>query len=210
MPGLLRRWRQWSGIAALAITVALVACESVPSPPLMSPIQFAKYYGYSDIPLDDDRYQVTYVAPTQRSLSSPASQQAANAAARAQAFDFALWRAAQIAVERGLSGFRVSNVRSNVNTVLNEDYGASPWYGPGFYPYRRYPWGPYWGPPYWGPSPYAYQQAEVTMDVQLLRSPGPGDYKAEEVIARLRRTYPGAEGPLGGAAPTDQAPAGQS
>jgi hypothetical protein len=28
----------------------------------------------------------------------------------------------------------------------------------------------------------------------MLHDPGPGDYKADDALAHLRRTYPGAEG----------------
>ncbi|HZS84097.1 MAG TPA: hypothetical protein VFA50_14580 [Stellaceae bacterium] len=188
-----RRWRVFCGFALLAL--ALAACELAPSPPLMSPIQVAKYYGYSEVPIGNGRYDVSYLGPSHRSLRSPTAWEATSAAERTQAYDFALWRAAQIALAEGYAGFRTSNVRSNVNTFSDDYYDPfcgpwGPWYGPGFYPHRF--WGyPY---PYCAPSPYADQQTAVTIEVQLLHSLGPGDYNAADVIAQLRRTYPGAEG----------------
>ena len=162
------------------------------------------------MPLGDQRYEVSYVGPYRRSLRAPGPVQESNAAQRTMAYDFALWRAAQLAEAQGLPGIRISNVRSNVNTYSDSDY--DPFYSPGFYPYGPYggyPFGPRWGDPYWGPSPYVYQQAEVTVDAQLLRSPGAGDYVAADVIDQLRRTYPGAEGlppPASPASPVSPGP----
>lgn len=196
MAAVLRRWRIVGG--AMLATVALAACQIVPPPPLMSPIQVAGAYGYSDRPIGPGRFDVTYLGPSRRSLRSPASWHAAGAAERTQAYDFALWRAAQLALALGYKGFRVSNVRSNVSTVV--DNYDQPFYGPAFGPGYPGPWpGPWpwrsdWWGPGWAPSPYAYLQTAITIEVELLHAPGPGDYDAASTIAQLRRTYPGAEG----------------
>ena len=194
MLALLQHVRAW--IALLTVAAALASCETTPPPPPMSPLQVAKYYGYAEMPQGDDRYQVSYVGPNRRSLRSPGAAQENGAAERTMAFDFALWRAAQLAQARGFPGLRVSNVRSDLTNYVEDYY--DPLYSPGFYPLERYPFGPRWGGPYWGPSPYVYQQATVTIDVQLLRTPEPGDYLAADVTEQLRRTYPGAEGPPAG------------
>jgi hypothetical protein len=205
MPSRSLGWRAWIGLLATTVTLALAACDTAPLPPAMSPLAVAKYYGYSELPLGDERYQVTYVGPYRRSLRSPGPVQEASAAQRTMVYDFALWRAAQLALARGFPGIRVSNVRSNVNTYADDYYDT--FYGPGFYPYGGYPYGPRWGGPYWGPSPYVHQQAEVTIDAQLLGAPAGGDYVALDVIDQLRRTYPGAEGPQPGpSAPVSQPP----
>src|ERR1700680_4696640 len=99
MPGRSQRWRHWLGM--IALTAALAGCETTPPPPLMSPLQVAKSYGYADAAVGDNRYQVTYVGPNRRSLRSVEARQAVGAAERTQAFDFALWRAAQIAIAQG-------------------------------------------------------------------------------------------------------------
>jgi hypothetical protein len=181
---------RWIGVAGLAL---LVACATGPAPPLLSPIEVAHVYGYSERPLGDNRYEISYLGPRRRSLRSPEAHSETSAAERTQAFDFALWRAAQIALAQGFAGFRVSNVRTDTSTVVDNDY--DPLYGPGPYPFRPWgrPWEPSWGP-YWAPSPYAYEQTRVTFDVTLLQALGEGDYNAADVIAQLRQTYPGAEG----------------
>ena len=187
------RLTRWLGVLAGTIVLALAGCETIPSPPLMSAIASTGIYGYSEVPLGEARYDVSYLGPSRRTLRSPEGLAATAAAERTQAHDFALWRAAQLALTQGYAGFSASNVRSNVNTVVdNYDPFYDPWYGPGFYrnPYWAYPYGPYWGP-----SPYAFEQTSVTIEIQLRPAVSGGDYNAADVIAQLRSTYPGAEGP---------------
>lgn len=192
--GVVRRWHHL--LACAAIAGALTACETRPAPPLLSPIETAGAYGYADTALGDNRYQVSYRGPSQRSLRSPDARQQTAAAEHTQAYDFALWHAAQIAQAQGFAGFRVSNVRTNVDTLVDDSY--DPLYGPDYSPFRR-PWGwrpigPYWGP-YGGLSPYLYVQTAIVMDIALLQSLGAGDYGASDTISQLTKTYPGAAGP---------------
>ena len=194
------RWRRWIGCVAVA--GALAGCDIAPAPPLLSPLQAGGDYGYSDVALGDNRYQVSYLGPSQRTLRAPDARQQTAAGERTQAFDFALWHAAQIALAQGFAGFRVSNVRTNVDSLVDDSY--DPFYGPDYSPFHH-PWGwrpvgPYWGP-YGGPSPYLYAQTEIVMDVALLQSLDPGDYGAQDTIDQLNRTYPGAAGPVAPAAP---------
>ncbi len=188
-----RHWRRWVGSIAIACTLS--GCESGPRPPLLSPIEVAGSYGYSDVALGENRYQVAYVGPGQRSLRSAPARQETGAAERTQAFDFALWHAAQIALAQGFTGFRVSNIRTNVDTIVEDPY--DPYYGPGYYPFRR-SWGPgpFWRPYGW-PSPYLYAQTQVVIDVALLQALGPGDYDAHDTVEQLNKTYPGAAEPIG-------------
>jgi hypothetical protein len=170
MPARSQGWRHPIGIVLLIATLA--GCETTRLP-LMSPLQVARSFGYADTAIGDNRYQVTYVRPSSLTFLSRDIPQSVGADERTRAFDFAVWRAAQIAIAERLVGFRVVNVRSNVNVdVLQER------------PSRRYR----------GPSPYAYQQAEVTIDAQMTLSPGSGDYVARDVINQMRRRYPEAEG----------------
>jgi hypothetical protein len=190
MAELTRRYGR--GIGLLVVLVILADCAISPSAPLMSPIQVAGTYGYSEVPVGGNRYAVSYTGPSQRTLRSPNARQQTAAAEHTQAYDFALWRAAQIALAQGMRGFRVGNVHTNVETLVDDYY--DPYYGPGLFTHRRL-WGraPYWGP-YGGSSPYAFQQTSVTVDVTLLQFIAAGDYDARETIEQFRKIYPGAEG----------------
>jgi hypothetical protein len=184
-------------VGRLAVAALLTACTSGPAAPLMSPIQASGSYGYSEAPTGANRYAVTYTGPSQRTLRSMNARRETAAEAHTQAYDFALWRSAQLALAQGMPGFRVGNVRTNVDTLVDDYYDS-------YRPFTsRYRWGPgpYWGP-YGEPNPYAYQQTTITMDVNLLPSLAPGDYDARDTIDQLRKTYPGAEGTLPQPQPT--------
>ena len=179
-------------IGLLVVLVVLADCATGPPAPLMSPIQVAGAYGYSEVPIGGNRYAVSYTGPSQRTLRTPNARQETAAAEHTQAYDFALWRAAQIALVQNMRGFRVGNVRTNVDTLVDDYY--DPYYGPGLFTHRHLGGpGSYWGP-YGGSSPYAFQQTSVTIDVTLLQSLAAGDYDAHETIDQLRKVYPGAEG----------------
>src|SRR5690606_23146247 len=96
----------------VGLTLLLGACQSAPAPPLMSPIEATRSYGYAERQLAPDRWEVTYVGPIRNTSRFPGPREADEAAARAQVFDLMLWRAAQIAQHEGYHGFRVEQTRS--------------------------------------------------------------------------------------------------
>ncbi|MDB5408413.1 MAG: hypothetical protein JWL84_3325 [Rhodospirillales bacterium] len=172
--------------------VALLAsgCASGPPAPLLSPIEVGQDHGYSEVALGGDRYQVTYVVPPQRSGRSSDIRAAAIAAERKLALDMVAWRAAQLALAHGYAGFKLGNINANVNTYDEEPaYLPPPWWGPGGF--RR----AYYGDlgPYWEPSPFVLLQVDLSVDVTLEASPGPGADSAQATIERLRQAYPGVE-----------------
>jgi hypothetical protein len=189
MPGL-----AMTRIAVALFGVALLAsgCATGPAPPLLSPLAVAKDYGYSETPIGSDgRYQVTFVAPPQRTGRSVQMRAETTAALRKQAFDLATWRAAQVALAHGDAGFKVGNTNSNVNNYADEAaYLPPPWWGAGGF--RRGYFGGGFGP-YWDDSPFVMVQLDLTIDVILEKSPATGDYNAAQLIEQLRRTYPGAD-----------------
>lgn len=190
---LLRRAKLWRGVLLLmALALLPTGCATGPQLPLLTPIAVAGSFGYSEIRVSDDRYIVTYVAPPRLTSAYGTAREADAQAARTLAFDMAVWRAAQIAEAQGFAGFRIIDRRSDVDTYPAPFYDPwDPWPGP-CWQCRRFGF-PYYSDPF-GYQPYAYVQARVTLTVQMLHDPGPGDYRAADVIEQLRRTYPGADG----------------
>jgi hypothetical protein len=182
--------RSWQTLAAL-IGLALVAgCVSAPPPPLLTPLAVAGSFGYAEAPLGGDRASVTYIAPPRLTSPYGTARETDAQATRTLAFDMAVWRAAQLAQAQGFAGFRISDRRSDVDTYpdpLSQPFDPWP-----CWECRRFGF-PYYADPYRG-SPFVYLQTRVTITMQLLHDPGAGDYKADDAIAQLRRTYPGAEG----------------
>jgi hypothetical protein len=189
MPSLARGARRFLGFLCLAALAS--GCTIGPSAPLLSPVEIAKSYGYSETALGDTRYQVTYVAPAQRTGRSVDVRAATTAAERKLAYDLATWRAAQLALVHGYAGFRVGNTNADVNAFQEEPtYLPPPWWGPGDFhrPYFGAPWGPYWEE-----SPFILLQLSLTIEFVMQPSPGVGDVDARQLIEQLRRLYPGAE-----------------
>jgi hypothetical protein len=182
-----------------AMVLTLAACETTPPAPLMSPIEQVRTFGYTERQTGPQDWEVTYVAPARQSSRYEGPREADKEAARTQAFDLMLWRAAQITLAQGYRGFRVGQTRTNIETLIEEDaydpfwgpgYGPWGWGYPGLRPYRRRPY----FPPAYSRAYWVYVQARVSGDIHLLQATSPGDYVAEDVIAQARQTYPGAEG----------------
>ena len=194
-------------IVAASLLGVLAACATGPQMPLLSPLAVAKRYGYAEATFGPAKARVTYVGPVRQSSANAVERDPDVNASRTQAYDLAVWRAAQIAVERGFAGFHVDSSRADIDTTFDDPF-YDPFYGP---------YGPYLGPPFgrraWGypgyypDYPYAYIQARVTIDVTLMQALGPGDYVAQDTIAQLRRTYPTAEGFAANVAVPSPAPA---
>jgi hypothetical protein len=183
-------WRVCGIVAALL----LPACASGPRLPLLSPIEQAKDYGYAEKPLGDSAYTVSYVGQPRIALSYHPERDQATEAARTQAYDFALWRAALLAEAGGYDGLRVTSRQADVDTVAQPSYSDASFYGPfgpddDMFHVRHGPDFAYYSPP----SPYARIQARARIDVQLIRQPGPGDLTVRDVLGQLQRTYPNAD-----------------
>jgi hypothetical protein len=184
--------RSWRALVALIGLALLSGCVTGPQLPLLTPLAVGGTFGYAETPLGEDRYSVTYVAPPRLTSPYGAAREADAQAARTLAFDMAVWRAAQIAQARGFAGFRIIDRRSDVDTYPYADPFYDPWDSWPCWQCRRFGF-PYYADPYRG-SPYVYLQARVTITVVMQHDPAPGDYRADDVIAQLRRTYPGADG----------------
>jgi hypothetical protein len=178
-------------LSALVLVLALAACATEPSYPLLTPFATAKTFGYAETPRGENRYSVTYATPTRLSFAAAGDANDAEAA-RTLGTDMAIWRAAQIAASAGFEGFHVSDRQADVTLYpdpLDLDF-PPPYWGPGGW--QRHD--PFWG--FGGPwlPPRLLLAARVTIEMRLLHAPGPDDYDAAGAMARLARTYPGADG----------------
>jgi hypothetical protein len=128
-----------------------------------------------------------------------------------KAHDLALWRAAQLAQERGKAGLKIDNEKrdSDVEVQRRSYYRPSPFYDPFWDPYDDPFWPRYrrpffhgYGYGYGGDWPYSYQQvrtatarAEITLTVTLYESYDPkveGMLSTAETIAKLQAARAGA------------------
>lgn len=178
-------------VLLLALAAAFAGCTAAPEYPLLSPLAATGQFGYAETARGDDRFSVVYVTPVRYADGAGAADPRDAEAARQLGYDMALWRAAQLASARGLAGFRVSDRQADVTVYpdpLDLEPVPPPFWGPLSWRYRD----PFWrvaGP--WFP-PRLLVTARVTLEVELLRQPGPGDYDAAREIARLDHAYPGA------------------
>jgi len=179
--------------------LALSGCAAGPEKPLLSPLVQGSF-GYAERPTGGDHWSITYVAPVRRTVTAGDIRTKDTAAARAQALDLAMWRAAQIAQAQGYQGFRIDTRNFDVDVQAD-----SPYFDPFFYRgplYRDYAlWGGAYPFPSYVSSPFADLRSVVTLDVTLTNQPQSDEFVAAETIAAMRRAYPGAEGPVAAASP---------
>jgi hypothetical protein len=164
-------------------------------------------FGYSSKDLGSDRIEVTYRGNAVRVSASNPRDDSRTKAERDKAHDLALWRAAQIAQERGKAGLRVENESkdSDIEVQRRSYYRPSPFYDPFWDPYDdpfRPRHGFYRRPFLYDDWPYSYQQvrsatarAEIKLTVQLYPEYNPkidGMLSTAETISKLQATRGGA------------------
>jgi hypothetical protein len=195
MPRRALRYRSFRLVAALLIA----GCAEQPRFPLLSPIAQAKSYGYGETAKGAGHYAVIYATPVLTSSSAPDVQDREAEALRAQALDFALWRAALVAQAAGYEGFRMADKRTDIDTLPEPVYYDRDFYGPfggvgvntfGFN--RSLGVGVGAGLGFTPPpaSPYTHRRARASIDIELVRALAPGDYRAADVLAQAQRAYP--------------------
>ena len=121
-----------SGLALAAALLLLSACSShEPTRAVMVPQTVNGDYGYSDRALDATRYEVTYVSPRLRAdVDSDADHGLEGEKQRV--YEFALWRAAQLADSKGYPAFKVAQESRDVDVTVNRQHTVPPpYFGPG-------------------------------------------------------------------------------
>jgi hypothetical protein len=150
---------RYLAVSMLLASMLLAAC-STPSPPkpAMVAVGTNGNYGYAEVMLEPDRYQVSYLTPRLKVSNSRADREADIVAEKARAHDLALWRAAQLGREKGFAALKIvdAHTDSDVDTYVQRSYQPSfyGYYGYGYRPYRHYPGG--FGPVPWFPGDYPY------------------------------------------------------
>ena len=199
MPNIRRQTGPVAKLLAAALLATLVAaCAAPPPKPAMVPLGQTGDFGYSERDLGPDRIEVTYTGSKIRVSSSQGKDDSRLVAERAKTRDLAIWRAAQIADQRGMAAMKIENEARDTDVQVTRDYvrnfGAYP------YGWRRYG---YWGRPTWFyDDPYYYQpvrraygQAITTLNVQLLKQHDPNDetqLPVKETLTRLQSARSGA------------------
>jgi hypothetical protein len=177
-------------------------CES--RPPLavaaMVPQTSNGDFGYSEKSLAPDLYVVTYVSPRLRATREAADDHGLGGE-KQRVHDLALWRAAQLAIEKGFPAFLVQQESRDVNVTV-PTVPAYPLYPPApFFPGRYCGWDCDWPYGYWRYRYYDPYYAErysrahttgritVNLTVKMLKKPVPGALDAAETAERLRTAY---------------------
>jgi hypothetical protein len=200
-----RRHGSTAKLIAAAFAACLVAACATPAPkPAMVPLGQIGDFGYSERDLGQDRIEVTYTGSNIRVSSSQGKNDSRVTAEQAKIRDLALWRAAQIADQRGKAAMKIVNETRDTDVQVTRQYVQSiapfrPYHG---YPYywRRHGYccGPSWfydDPFYYRPVNRANAQSVTTLSVQLLHEYDPNDkaqLPVKETLARLSTARAGA------------------
>ncbi|GAB2179018.1 CC0125/CC1285 family lipoprotein [Dongia sp. agr-C8] len=194
-------------VLTAVLLISLAACATpAPPKPAMVALGTSGDFGYTSKELGPDRVEVTYRGDAvQVSVSNP-REDARTQMELDKAHDLALWRAAQIAQERGQAAFKIDNERRNSDVEVQRRtyYRPSPFYDPFWDPYDDPFWPGYRHRPflYGGGYPYIQQQvrtatarAEITLTVTLYPEYDPkvdGLLSTAETLAKLQATRAGA------------------
>jgi len=188
-------------IAAAMLAAAMAACATPVPKPAMVPLGQTGDFGYSERDVGQDRIEVTYTGSSIRVSSSQGKDDSRVKAEQAKIHDLALWRAAQIADQRGMVAMKIENETRDTDVQVTQQYVQPFGYGPYYrYHWRRYGYccGPSWfydDPYYYQPVRRAYAQAVTTLTVQLLKQQDPHDamqLSVKETLTRLQAARAGA------------------
>ncbi len=169
-------------------------------------------FGYSETNIAAQRFDVRYVTPEVSLPVNEARRLSALADQKQRAYDLALWRAAQIALERGYGAMTVEQDHRDADVTVRRQSvpvaaGAYGPYGPGGGLYPGWPYdSPYYytrpgfATPFWFYNdPFAYEtrlsvsgRIKASLLVTFAKLPGPGSLDAAATAQRLAKQYAGA------------------
>jgi hypothetical protein len=195
-------------VLTAVLLISLAACAApAPKPAMVALGTGGGDFGYSSKDLGPDRLEVTYRGDQVTvSVSNPRDDSRTKAELD-KAHDLALWRAAQIAQERGKAGLKIDNENrdSDVEIQRRSYYRPSPFYDPFWDPYEDPFWprhGYYRQPFLHDDFPYSYQQlqtatarAQIKLTVTLYPEYDPkvdGMLSTAETLSKLQAARSGA------------------
>lgn len=177
---------------------ALAACSADPPRPVMVQLSDEVRYGYADRTLSDGSIEVVYKTPVLRTSASTLSRDDDIEAEKKRAYDLALWRAAQIAIDRGYERIVVDMSHSDAEVEVDENlypgYGTPLFGGSGYgygggwpdpYAYRYSPF--FYAPPYY--RSFAYMKVTVTLAVSEADAANAKALDAQATATRLSTQY---------------------
>ena len=181
-------------LAVAALPVLVGGCAAPEPKPAFMAYGQAGTFGYSDTKLGDDLYQITYVTPFLRTATDAAGREAELAQQKQQAYELALWRAAQLAQKNGFPALQIENQSRDADVVVRAE--------PDFVPPPT-PFWHYYGPgPFYRPSPvygYPYGHTSYTdravamitaqLRVRMLPAMGPDAIDAKATETQLAARY---------------------
>jgi hypothetical protein len=185
--------------AAAVAAVLISACAAPVPKPAMVPLGQTGDFGYSERDIGQDRIEVTYTGSNIRVSSSQGKNDSRVTAEQAKIHDLALWRAAELADERGMAAMRIENEARDTDVEVTRQYvqRVAP-FGYYHYPYywRRYGYccGPSWfydDPSYYQPVNRASAQSVTTLTIQLLEQYDPSDntqLSVKDTLAKMQAT----------------------
>jgi len=188
-------------ILCAVLLLGLAGCSNSYSPPRPAMVSLGAVgdYGYSDIRLSENRYEIRYVEPRLRVSTSRDDRETAIEAAKQRSYDLALWRAAQLAVEKNYAALKVEQDHRDADIdVTTRSYRSYPplmgfgWYGyqrpwfPYHYGYGAYPW--YIDDAYVS-RPSASARVSVRLIVKFEDKVGEDNLDAAATIEQMRQRY---------------------
>jgi hypothetical protein len=184
----------------LAVLAAIACTPAAPRPAMVAQSDEVRY-GYADREIAKGRFEVVYETPVLRTSTLTLSREDDIEAEKKRAYDLALWRAAQIAIERGYERIMVDVANRDAEVEVGDDvypgygpawYGAYGSYGYGYgggwpdpYSYRYSPF--FYAPPYY--RSFAYMQVTVTLTVSEADATNTEALDAQATATRLATEY---------------------
>src|SRR5262245_36153972 len=147
--------------------------------------------GYTDKMVAPDLYEISYVSPRLHATQD-ADDAHGLAGEKQRVYDLALWRAAQIAQEKGFPAFAVQHESRDVDVTVRHDpvyyppplfFGTCRWDcgWPGYWPYYPYD--------YYGYRTRAAGRITVNLTVKMLAEATPESLDTAATIEHLRTAY---------------------